>query len=323
MRRLLSSLSTVVLTPFILVLFSIPAHGQTFDNTNAFLELSPNNTTPNTLINVRLNAYSLNLSGTTIVWTIDGEEIADARDKLETSVFLGDLGSSMVVAASIRKAGQAPVVVSRKISAVSVDIVVEPNTSKPSFYKGRSLPAADETVRVVAVPHTGNIANPESYTYTWRLGQIVLGGGGRKGLMSTEFTMPRRDTLLSVSITDTNGTYVGGKSISLSPNNPEVLFYEENPLRGIKQNAIGNTLVSTTDETIIHAGIYNLSKDIFSKNPQLRWVIDGEETQNYEDNGASIALRGGGSAPISFRLINPNSLTQFVQGSFTIFFNTP
>ncbi|MBX2866499.1 hypothetical protein KTR10_00865 [Candidatus Kaiserbacteria bacterium] len=297
-------------------------HAQVSDIQTAYLEIEPTFPQPNSVITVTLNAYALNMSGASIFWFVDGTERESARDTYSTSFTLGEVGSVTDIAVQIQRPGDAPLVLRQEIRANSVDLVIEADTTTPPFYKGRALPAPDETIRAVAVTHTGAAVDSEIYTYTWRLGQKVLGGTGTRGGDVVTFTMPRRSTLLRVEVTDDSGIYVGGQSLELQPNNAEVYFYKKNPLRGLSQIALGENVVIPQGEMSLYAGVYNVGGDIFAQAPALSWSIDKTRTDNYTDRGQSITLQGeaGTSAQVDFSLRNTRSLTQFADGSFSIFF---
>jgi len=301
--------------------FATPVDAQTLFGETVHLELTPRNPAPNERVDVRLNAYSVDVSGASIRWFIDGVEQDSFDDEYEMTTMLGALGTKTRITAEIYRPGRSTLSVTEVIAAQSVDLIIEPQTSAPVFYKGKPLPAPDEEIRAIAVPHTGG---SDVYTYTWKLGQEVLGGAAGRGKDVVTFTMPRRETLLTVSATDSRGVYVGGRTIRLSPNNPEVLFYEENLLRGMRQNAIGNTLTLPQEsETTIHAGVYNLAQDLFETSNRLYWLLDEERVYTHNQDGQSLTLRNEGGSQrveVGFFAQNTDSLTQFVDDSFMLFF---
>ena len=296
-------------------------HAQTLFGETAYLELIPRNPEPREFVEVSLNAYSIDMSGASITWYVDGVRQPESDNEYSTNVLVGNLGSTVRVVAEIYRQGRPSLSVSKSIIAQTVDLIIEPQTSTPFFYKGKSLPAPDEEVRAVAVPHT---TSSETYTYTWKLGQEVLGGNSTRGRNVVTFTMPRRETILSVTVTDATGARVGGRAIRLNPNNPEVYFYEENPLRGMRQNAVlENLTLPQGSETTIHAGVYNLAADIFESDARLYWTLNDEKITTFNDSGRSLTLQNSGGAQnveVGFFAQNKSSLTQFVDDSFMLFF---
>lgn len=287
------------------------------------LEISPEIPTPGSTVDVTLSAYTMNLNGASITWAVNGVAVPERANERTLQLKIGTLGTNYAVKAVITPAGGAPVSVSRTLTASDLDLIVESNTTVPSFYKGRALPMGDELVRVTSILHTGKAVNVSALTYTWRLGNTVLFEGPVRGRDSVVFTMPKSATNLSVDIADATGNIVMRKAVRLTPAKPELHFYEDNPLRGLSLNAIRDSLTLVGSETTVRAEPYFVSADILDKEPRLTWTIDGKTITNKNPDPLTITLRateGAGAAKIGFELINTTSFLQFVQGAFTINF---
>jgi len=323
MKELVLSRTTVHL--LLVLLFAIPlfAYGQSLSpGTDATLSTDPAYPAPNSTITVHLEAYSVNLNGAQIQWFINGAEDASAANARSVSIETGESGSETRVRAVVTTGGVGTFAVEKAISPSAIDLIVEPNTRTPSFYKGRTLPAADEAVTVTAIPHVAGDPSANSLVYTWTLGDTVLEGGAVQGLSRVTFTMPRRDEYLYVEVSNSSGRVLGGNAILLSAASPELYFYEDNPLRGIRENAIGSELILSDSETTVRAEPYYVSKDIFLLSRETGWTIDSTAA-NHGDDIRTLTLRstgGSGTARIGFGLINPRALLQTISKTFTIYF---
>jgi hypothetical protein len=207
------------------------------------LKLDPSFPKPNSTVVVSLDAYTMDTTGATITWSVDGVEMQSARNSRSTSVLLGDVGKTVVVSATVRPLTGPSFTVTKKITPSAVDIIIETDTHIPPFYLGRALPSRNVTARIIAIPLVGGSASPEEFTYRWEHKGIVLLGGPVRGKYAIELPVSQyRGDILSVTVTDKNGDVVGGGVTYLDPVELELYFYEENPLRGLSERAMGRTI---------------------------------------------------------------------------------
>ena len=289
------------------------------------LDTNPDDPLPNSITTVTLAAYTVNTNGSSIRWYVDGGERVEARDTRTVTVETGPIGSSMTVRAVVTPQSGTSITVERTLKPSQIDLVIEANSRVPSFYEGRALPVGDELVMATVIPHVPNGSSPDSLTYTWKLDNKVILGGPVKGVSQTSFAMPDTRTSLNVVVSDALGNRVGGTTVNLEPAEPELYFYEDNPLRSMSRQAIKNsgTFTLVGDEVSVRAEPYFVASNIFEKNPQMTWTLDGRAIQNFGGDVQALTLRGDGGTgenAVGFELINPESLLQFVKESFTIHF---
>jgi len=285
---------------------------------NAYLKVAPETPHPGEQFSVSFEFYASDISGADIRWYIQGGEDQSLRGSRSITLRAGALGEPVSVQATIGTFS-----LSTTVTPSIVDIIVEADTRTPSFYKGRALPAAGEPVTVTALPHTGENSNPGSFFYTWKLGTDVLYGGAVAGRNRASFTMPRNQTYLSVEIKTREGKRVAKETVALKPSDPELYFYEDNPLRGLSARAIGGVLPFIGEETSIRAEPYFVATDIFTANAKIEWAIDGRPVTLGNNPGTLTLFNAGGGerANVGFSLINRDSLLQSVRDSFTILFD--
>ncbi len=291
----------------------------------ASLITSPQYPYPNTNVTVELSAYSMNTAGADIRWYEDGTEITTARNERAITVNSGTFGESRTVKATLSLPGSAPLSLTKTITPGDIDIIIEADTYTPAFYKGRPLPSAESYVRAIAIPHLGAGVSPATLSYEWKLGENVLHGGPVKGKQATEFTLPLFDgSVLSVSVYDKAGTLVMKRSTTIQYTEPEVLFYEESPLRGESVRSLGNEFKLIGEETTLRAEPYHLDRTSAQSANRPEWMLSGSPVASQNDDPFTITLRktgGAGSAPIDFILTNTKKLFQNVRGSFMIYFD--
>jgi hypothetical protein len=175
---------------------------------------------------------------------------------------------------------------------------------------------------VTAIAHSGASGSQSSYSYLWKLNGDVLFGGPIKGKQTAELTMPRyQDGYISVLVIDPQGKTIGEKAISLTPSDPELYFYENNPLRGLYRRPIADIISLVGDETEIYAEPYFMNTTLTNTDTVYEWSIDNSKVQN--DNFNSIVLRkegNTGSARIDTRIFTKSEIPQYITGAFTISF---
>jgi len=319
-------LSIVVTFLLVFVLFfdTTLSEAQFEGASSAQLTLFPQYPAPQSTTTISLNAYSLNTDGATIRWFVDGKEKVEDRNKRELDVFVENLGSSRVVRTEIVSDGQIIATPSVVVSPSLVDIIVEADTTIPAFYKGRALPSSGSTVKVIAVPHNLK-KDPSAYFYKWEFGDTVLFGGPVSGRRSISLTVPQVSSpLLSLTILDTDGTILTKKNVRLGVFDPELYFYEENPLRSTNRKAIGGTLTLVGNEVTVRTEPYFVDTNVFDSHWVYGWRLDGHKIETGNSNPKLITLSktgGSGTASVGFELVNTKSLLQNVRGAFQVFFS--
>lgn len=290
---------------------------------SASLTVTPNTPLPESPVTVGLSAYAIDQNGATIRWYVNGVEEIDARDMREITIMTGTLGNNTSVRAVLTPQNGVPISVTRVIEPSALDIIIEADTYVPDFYKGRTLPTPGSDVRVIAVPH---LSSPRSdLYYTWTINREVLGGGPIKGQDVVTFTMPRiGNPLLSVKVSDANGTVLASRILELEAAAPEIHFYEENELRGSQGISIDDAYTLENEEITIIGEPYFVSSALLKNNEAIEWRIDGTMIENPQNNKQRLTLRktgGAGSAMVEFQIKSREALQQRGVGSFRIFFD--
>lgn len=286
--------------------------------------VSPAHPSPNSAVTLRINAYDIGTRNASIRWFIDGEELVEEENERSISVTVGDLGEQTTVRADVLD-GRSSFSVSKTLTPIEIDIIIEAFTTTPAFYDGRPLPTPGAPLRVVAVPHTGTGADVNALSYRWELDGDALFGGAVQGKQSAAILAPQLGRpYLSVTVFDTSGQKIGKKTVALQTTQPELYFYKENPLRSTNRKAITETLPLTTEEITVRAEPYFVNPDVFGENWEYGWRLNNSEVESNNDDPRLVTLRqtgGAGNATLGFKVVNTRSLLQSVQGSFNISFS--
>lgn len=314
------------------LIFPLISLAQFFDTTNMAVDpssnvnliTSPFYPEPNQAVKVSLDAYSIDTNNASISWYLDGIEQTEYKNLRSMEFGSKGLGESTNLTVNLRLNDGSVISKTRTITPSRVDIVIEADTLVPPFYKGRALPSVGSTINAIALPQTGNSANTSAYSYLWRLNNKTILGGSIKGdNVATMVLGLKKRQLLSVDVISQQGETIGSKTIELQLADPELLFYEENPLRGMKEIALQSPFALVGEETTLRAEPYYMDSKIFTNDPLLEWRINGSVVENPSSDPQYLTLRkeaAQGQAKIEFHIRNLRELLQGVRGDFTIKF---
>jgi len=321
-RAVLGIMCTILC--FFVVSLVLPHHAHAQLPTAAALAVNPLFPQPYTDVTVSIEAYSMDTVGATITWFVDGVEQTSFRNARSLTLRTGTLGKKISVSAIVKMLNGPSFTVRRDIIPAAVDLILESDTYVPAFYRGRALPSGNASMRAIAIPHVGTSQSPLSFTYRWELGGSVLFGGPIRGKQSADVTMSRfANERLSVTVIDQNGVSVAQKTIMLNPIEPELHFYEDNPLRGLHERAILDSLTLIGDETTVYAEPYYMNTNLTPESVDFTWSINGEETAYKNPDQHTITLRksgGSGNALVELKALTTTKIPQYLRGAFSIVF---
>ncbi len=274
---------------------------------------------------VSLNDYSINSTGARVEWYVDGVTVPDSNNKRAVEVTAPKLGDTMNVTARFLFPSGRVSEASLTLRPVQVDIILEPLTHVPVFYRGRSLATQQSTIRAIALVYADGSGKPSTgFSYKWQTNGTVIEGGSLYEGNVIEFDPPLRRTItLELEVADKQGTPVGSKTVTFPLVQPSVLFYEHNPLRGLSPIAVGNPFRFGSPEVTVRAEPYNISIDALN-DPlrEITWRLNGADTLTGPDPYIITLREQGraGRAVIDWRFRSPLKQTQSFEGAFAVQF---
>jgi len=307
-----------VLLLLIIVIFAQPVAAQLdtdFLESQTNLSITPDFPRPGQLTNISFANYNSQLYGADIIWRLNGEVVADASNQKEVEFIAGDLGDTDVVSVSVIRDSRVIQSYSIDVRPTYVDIILEPQTRTPDFYKGRASPSVGSQINATVLVNNSKLLTGD-YIYTWRIGNRVLEGGPIRGTNKVSFDTPRGSkSTLTVDVSDTNGNSVGRRAIYFRSSKPELVFYESNALYGQSHTAISDSLVLIGTAATIIAEPYHLDIRTYNNPDVNEWEIDRNEQANTNPNPYQITIQKvseGGTSNVSFHV---RSTTEFLQGA--------
>jgi hypothetical protein len=289
---------------------------------NVTIILNPQYPNPGEQITATIDDYALNSTGASITWFFD-DLSAPAVDNNRTINFVAPtIGNSMKVVARLRFRDGKTLEATRTITPLYLDLIIEPQTYTPIFYKGRALPTKGSLVYINALLQDKNgPVKSADYSYSWTLNNKSVYGGARPGGNWAQIEVPHgQSSIITIAVQDRTGQTVARKVVAIPTSKLEVQFYERNSLFGLSQKAIQRDLIISGNGVSIKAVPYNLDIRSINGNLFTEWSINNRPTQTDAADPFEINLERGtaGSAIIGFKIRNLSELLQSDERSFQI-----
>jgi hypothetical protein len=258
------------------------------------ISVTPQYPAPYSTATLSFLSTSLDLANATLNVSVGGKSFYQGSAQ-PVAVTLGKAGSAADIVATL-SVGDREYTQSVSIRPQDVAIIAEPIASAPPLYPGKSAVPLEGDVRVVAVASLrgagGAALSPNALSYAWTVDdtRIANSSGIGKTAIIVASPMQYRTRNVSVIVTSSDGSLVGGASLALTPANPSVRIYENDPLLGIRfDRALRGTFSITGSESTLYAAPFALPTT--GGAPLIRWFLNGGAAQT----GNSITLRPSGS----------------------------
>lgn len=314
---------------FLLITFAFTLHAQVPNSIDGVtIDITPSNPKPNQKITAYVESYNYDLNAASIVWIVDGKTTEQGIGLKEISLTAPAIGKTMTISAAIRTREGKEVRKQLNLKTGSVDIIWESNGYRPPFYEGRLPFTYQNNIKLIAVPHlstngTSEI-DPKTLVYSWKLGGQYIENGQGYGKQSVEIpggNIPK-PLEISVEVSSREGTENAKSSISLTPSEPTLAFYEEDALYGVLYNqALSESTRLKNREMKILSVPYGLNTQ--NQDITYTWMINDIEQQNLVKNRSIIVRTKGdanGSSMINLDVRNNDRILQGIRGRFTLYF---
>ena len=279
------------------------------------LELQPAYPSPGEVVTVTLKDLRNNDVGSEINWYLDDRAIPEAKNQREVRLNAGEVGKTQIVRVS-----SGGISASAQIRPLYLDIIVEPQTHVPHFYQGRPLPSLGSAVNLTALLSDGSMLS-NNLLYSWRVGDVVLEGGAIRGRNKISFFTPMGETIIiSVQVSQIDGTMIARRSFTIPSVLPQLRFYEVNTLYGVSKKAIAGTFSLIGNSATVVASPYYLDSKVFNNPDISTWSINGSAAPATGNNPYEVTLQRtglSGSAILNFHVRSTDIILQGARGSIT------
>jgi hypothetical protein len=306
----------VVIALFLFLLIPQFAGAQ-LDNSslNPALEfkVEPDYPSPGESVSITINDYRGVGFGDSIDWFLDGKMIPDTHNRKKITFEAGEVGVSEKITATLTSQSGAKDSLSTTIDPMYMDIIVEPQTHVPDFYRGRALPSVGSTVNLTALINDGATVTG-NLVYLWHVNDEVLEEGPIVGRNHVSFITPQgSELIISLQVSRQDGTVLARRTFSAPSVSPQIHFYEVNTLYGTSFRSITKDFNLISNSATIKAEPYYLDSLVYN-NPNIReWSINNKKVDSFDQNPYEITLEKtgfSGRADLDFHVRSTDLLLQ-------------
>ena len=306
---------------FLPLSFSAAQTGMEVSKPGLSIELKSTDLNPFSEIVAEVNDYANTASTQSITWRMDGKVMPELNNKRTINIKLKDLGQPTKLEVFIKTQEGPTISAEKTIVPIYLDVIVEPQTRTPSFYKGRALPSLESTMNLTAIIN-GSIENSEKYVYNWDLNGTKLENGGAVGKYKISTKMPIGPTnVLTLTVSRVTGELIARKTVEIIPAEIEMAFYEVNSLYGLSNLKINSSLNLIGNSTVVRAEPYYLDIKTYNKPQYIEWKINGSRNRGSDNNPYEVTLArqgGNGKVNVGFHVRNLETIIQGIESSFVV-----
>jgi len=330
------SLLTFLLVAGSVISLSSTALGQSFQNlggqtSNTVIRVTPPQPKPNESVTVSIENYGLDLDRSDISWFLNGKLEKEAVGAKTFDLKTGNPGSVSNVLILIKTPDGQSFQQVINIRPAALDIVWEAQSYTPPFYRGKAMYPYQGKVKFVALPNIvdekGAVLNPKNLVYTWKIDGSVVGSvsGYGRNFMYLNGSVPINPSTVSVEATSLDKNYTAGGSVTVAPQSPFILFYEDSPIFGIRYNKTLGSNLSLENQEIKIAAIpyFNGVQTREGQGLIYEWRLNNSIVTSGPGN-SSLSFKQGsgqsGTSQISLQVTNPAKIFQFAVNSMSIAF---
>ncbi|HEY4496043.1 MAG TPA: hypothetical protein VJC04_01660 [Candidatus Paceibacterota bacterium] len=299
-----------------------------FGSSNISLRITPEFPGSFTNVKVTLDALGIDLDRAKISWFLNDQlsktGIGDKSFNFQT----GATGEESRLVASVETITGEKINTATTIIPAEANLIWEPLTYTPPFYKGKRLYSYESPIKIIAIPEiieNGRRLDPKELVFKWKENYKLIqsASGAGKDSITIRSSAPLRPTVVSVEISTLNNSITAMGNLTAESIRPQILFYENSPLYGVLWNrALISPFGLTRKEISVLAVPYFFGVQS-ATDPALQydWNLNGSPVAS---NGAknTLALRQeseqAGTALLGLKIANTSGIFQFNNGSVSI-----
>ena len=294
--------------------------------TDVSIESVPEIPGPYENVTLTLISYAVDLNRLQITWFENGVSKLSGVGKKQYSFTTNGIGVVTTIEARIVSGGS---ILSKRfvIRPAGIDMLWEAtDTYIPSFYRGKALPSSEGVIKVVAFPHFKNGSGETSSSavvYNWKRNYNSVtdsSGYGKNVFLFKQSYLNPVEQIGLTAIDNATGSSVK-KNVFIKTYTPKILFYEKDPLLGIKYERAFNEIdVADAEKTIVAEPYFFSPGNIFSNDLDFIWKINGTVVTPPEIRNVLTVKSGGvGESNVTLEIKNKKKI--FVDSKSTLKIN--
>ena len=283
-------------------------------------------------VTLTVSSYSVDLDSAKITWYVDGtiKENDIGAKSLVVQAKNGDQATEIKVV--VETSDGTTFQSSTEVRASDVDLIIEPTSYVPPFYKGNAIFASQGTAKIIAIPDVlinGSKASSKNLIFRWSVDDTYMAddSGMGKDSITVNGSVPIRDIDVDVEVLDSSGNTLATNSTVVTTSDPAILFYEDSPIYGILYNEAitNNYYLGTKEEVNIIAEpfFFNLNSDS-GNDSTYQWTANGSAVSSGDKPNELLMKQEQtnlvGSASVSLTVNNISKIFQYATAGFNISF---
>lgn len=314
-----------------LLLFSTKAFSQFSSLSAPTIFISPSNPGYGQNVTATVSTNSKNIENLTVIWQINGVTKKEGVGEKSISFTTSIEGKPSEIKVTVIDQNGESSESTYTLSPSEVDLVVEPSSFVPPFYRGKSAFIPQGRVKITAVTNiisNGVRLSDSNLTFKWKKdGVIIANSSGRgKNIFQFNGTVPIKDISVSLEIFDSKNTLLTSKAISIRHHEPEILFYEDSPLYGIMLNNVISGYYYIGDQEEFMVTTYPLYFNVANAESQqikYKWSVNGEkiDQEDYPNKILFKQIGGAGMTEVSLGIDGVDKIFQRAKNNFNVFYS--
>lgn len=309
---------------------STNSYSQSLLNLSPKISISPANPGYGQTVTASVSMSSVNLEESNILWQINGETRKEGIGEKTFSFQTEKNGQAFVIKVTIIDQNGLAYESIYEVSPSEVELIIEPGSFTPPFYKGKSVFIPQGSAKIIAIANIlsdGIRISNNNLIYKWKENGILISSNSGKGknILSVNGSVPIKDIRINLEVSDTKGNIVGSAATTLTPYNANVIFYENNYLYGkmFNQALVNTKNIGTQEEFLIVAyPFYFNLLDETSGATTYKWSVGGESVVTEGDVNTLLLRQTGakGETSIFLKIAGVSRIFQYASDSFNLIF---
>ena len=294
--------------------------------------VSPQTPGPNTPVTIEVQGVGSFLGNAKITWSQNGKVVATGVGMRNFTFTTGALGTQTSVHVEINSSSQGTITNDWTFSPSTVIMLWEADTSIPPLYRGKALYSGGSKLKVVALP-TVAIKNKgiptNDLSFQWTVNDTPAPQFSGLGQNSISFTGDQLQPQENVEVSIQYGsTQVGYGQVVIPATTPQILLYDNDPLRGLLfDSVLPNPVNMSSKELTVQAIPYYFdNQSLQNGSAAYSWTLNGNSTTGPSASKGLLTLRqtgtGSGAATIGVSIQNTdtNLLVQAADAALQVMF---
>lgn len=303
----------------LLLLAASAAHAQSLggDTSSVRLINTPQVPGPNAQVRLEVQGVGTFVGDATITWQENGTTVKSGVGERTHTFTTGGLGSVTRVRVVVESTSLGTITREAVFAPAQVYLVWEAKTSVPPLYRGKALYSLGSGLTVTAFPQVvvnGSTLSPNNLSFQWERNGSAVAAQSGKGRNTLTFVGDQLKTGESVGVEVYFGdVLVAESSLFIPAANPQILFYQRDPLRGVLfDQALPAAISLTGREITVQAVPYFFANESLADGSlTYTWTLNNNPTSGPDAASGILTLRqsgeGSGEARLGVSLQNTDS----------------